>query len=303
MDALDLKIVQELDKNSRDSFGAIGVRLGASARTVQRRVLNMVRIGFIRSFEVTVDPTSLDLGEAVCDIQLKTNATNDDVRNRLLRIPSVHEVISLAGGNFVAYVYYRDSGELENILDRLNVTEGVADVQYELNPRTSGQIPEMSRQSWLLIHLLNHKARREFGDVSKEAGLSARTVQRNVKWLTSNSLIRFGVDVDVSRAENLFVYVLVVRVQPGTAKLKVLAEARNSVNSIWRELKSVNPYTFILLLHAAQTTQLERHVEKLRLLAGVAGVRVLFIIGDMRNTQLADSLIAERAGRGMGRKG
>jgi len=297
MDPVDLKIVQQLDRNCRESFGFIGGVVGVPARTVQRRVAKMLRIGFIRSFEVMVDPASLDLGEAVCDIQVTVDAKKEEVRNRLLKIPNVTEVISLAGGSFVVYLVYRDSGDLENVLSRLTGTAGVSDVQYELNPRTGERSPRLSRQSWVLIHNLNHQARRESADIAAEVGLSPRSVQRNIKWLSDTASVRFGVDVDLSKAQDLFIYVLVVRLQLGIAKLKILEQVRNSVASVWRELRTVNPHTLIVVLYAERTAELERDVETVRLVRGVAGVRILMITGDRRNGQFIDSKFAEMAGK------
>jgi DNA-binding Lrp family transcriptional regulator len=297
MEPIDLKIVQVLDRNCRDSFSHVGSILDVTPRTVQRRVTRMLETGFIRSFEVMVDQSSLDLAEAVCDIKVKSNARNEDVRNRLLKIPNVNEVISLAGGTFVSYLHYRDSAELESILSRLGATVGVADVQYELSPRNREQPPRLSRQSWLLIHALNHKARREFADVAAEVGLSSRTVQRNIQWLRTTAAVRFGVDIDVSKAQELFIYVLVVRLQLGMAKSKLLEHLRNVVSNAWRELRTVNPHTIILLFYAKKTAEIERDVETVRLVNGVAGVRVLIITSDRRNTSLVDSRIAEKAGK------
>jgi Lrp/AsnC family leucine-responsive transcriptional regulator len=297
MDPLDLKIVQQLDRNCRDSFALIGGIVGVSARTAQRRVARMLRTGFIRSFEVIVDPSDLDLGEAVCDIQVKADVKKEEVRNRLLKIPNANEVISLAGGSFVVYINYRDSEDLESLLSRLSSTAGVADVQYELNPRAGEKSPRLSRQSWALIQSLNHRARRESANIAVEVGLSARTVQRNIKWLSDTTAVRFGVDVDLSKAQDLFIYVLVVRLQLGIAKLKTLEQMRNMVGNVWRELRTVNPHTLILVLYAERTAELERDVETIRLVNGVAGVRVLIITGDKRNSQLLDSMVVERAGR------
>lgn len=297
MDPLDLKIVHQLDRNCRDSFAFIGGIVGVSSRTVQRRVARMLRTGFLRSFEIILDPSALDLGEAVCDIQVKADVKKEEVRKRLFKIANVSEVISLAGGSFVVYVNYRDSGDLEGVLSRLSATAGVADVQYELNPRTGEKSPRLSRQSWAIIQSLNHRARRESTDVAAEAGLSGRTVQRNIKWLSDTNAVRFGVDVDLSKAQDLFIYVLVVRLQLGVAKVRILEQVRDIVGNVWRELRTVNPHTLILVLYAERTAELERDVETIRLLSGVVGVRVLMITGDTRNSQLLDFKVAERAGR------
>lgn len=295
MDTVDFRIVQLLDRDSRESFAGIAGELSLTPRTVHRRVMKMVETGFIRGFDVLVEPSSLDLGEAVCDVQIKANAKKEEVRKKMLEIPNLNEIITLVGDSFVVYTYYRDSVELESILTRLSATLGVADVQYEVNPRTGVQTSKLSRQSWLLIHSLNHRSRREVIDIAQEVGLSARTVHRNLRWLEKVSVVRFGVDVDVSKAADLFIYVLVIRLQIGVAKTKTLERIRRTVATVWRELRTVNPYTIILLLYARQTMELERDVESVRLANGVTGVRVLIITGDTRNTSVMDARIAAKA--------
>lgn len=295
MDAFDFRIVQLLDRNSRESFARIAGAVGLTSRTVQRRVARMVETGFIRGFDVVVEPSSLDLGEAVCDVQIKANAKKEEVRKRMLEIPNLNEIITLVGDSFVVYAYYRDSVELESILTRISATVGVADVQYEVNPRTGEQASKLSRQSWLLIDSLNHRSRREMVDISQQLGLSTRTVQRNLRWLEKNCPVRFGVDVDVSKAADLLIYVLVIRLQIGVAKTKTLERIQRTVATVWRELRTINPHTIILLLYARQTMELEKDVETVRLANGVTGVRVLMITGDTRNASVMDAKIAAKA--------
>ena len=257
--------------------------------------MRMVETGFIRGFDVIVEPSSLDLGEAVCDVQIKANAKKEEVRRRMLEIPNLNEIITLVGDSFVVYVYYRDPVDLESILTRMSATPGVADVQYEVNPRTGEQAPSLSRQSWLIVHSLNHRSRREMVDIARELGLSARTVQRNLRWLERRGAVRFGVDVDVSKAADLLIYVLVIRLQIGVAKTKTLERIRRAVSTVWRELRTVNPHTIILLLYARQTMELERDVETVRLANGVTGIRVLMITGDTRNASVMDARVAAKA--------
>ena len=295
MDGFDFRIVQLLDRNSRESFARIAGAVGLTSRTVQRRVARMVETGFIRGFDVMVEPSSLDLGEAVCDVQIKANAKKEEVRKRMLEIPNLNEIITLVGDSFVVYACYRDSVELESILTRISATVGVADIQYEVNPRTGKQASKLSRQSWLLIHSLNHRSRREMVDISQELGLSTRTVQRNLRWLEKNGAVRFGVDVDVSKAADLLIYVLVIRLQIGVAKTKTLERIQRTVATVWRELRTINPHTIILLLYARQTMELEKDVETVRLANGVTGVRVLMITGDTRNASVMDARIAAKA--------
>ena len=295
MDPIDFKIVQELDSNSRDSFSKIAHACGIAPRTVHRRVVNMQRSGFIRSFDTILEPSTLDFGEAICDVQIQLSATSEEVRNRIQKLPNVNEIITLVGGTSVVYVYYRNPAELESVLAQISETPGVADVQYELSPRAEEQSNKLSRQSWLLVRSLNHNSRRELVSIAREAGLSPRTVQRQIRWLQSTHAVRFGVDIDVSKAADLLIYVLVVRLQLGIAKHKILEQLRREIPTVWRELRTVNPHSIIVLLYARRTSELERDVEKARLVKSVAGIRLLIVTGDRENTSLVDSRIAEKA--------
>ena len=60
MDNLDLRILCELQKNSRAPYRNIGNSLNISANTVNIRVERMLQEGVIESFVLEVDPTQFN---------------------------------------------------------------------------------------------------------------------------------------------------------------------------------------------------------------------------------------------------
>ncbi len=206
MDSTDFRIIDRLDQNSRASYPAVARCLGLASRTVQKRVAKMERSRLIRSFETFLDPSILGLHQAVCDVVAKSSSKNEEVRKALFRIPHVTEILTLAGGAFMVHLYYHTSSELRNTLTRINQTQGVADVQYEVAPwsRLHTGI-RLTQTSLLILTNLSHNARKDLTTISKETGVSTRTVQRQLRWFHGQELFRFGLDINPSKVPQALV--------------------------------------------------------------------------------------------------
>ena len=287
MDPIDLQIVSELDLDGRQSFAMVARTLRLTRRTVQRRVAKMVESGFITSFEVLFDLSQLGLADAVCNVRVRASYGSDSVRERLVRIPGVTEVLTFVGGVLVAQLAYSDREELEEILARVGAVEGVADIDYETGPKTSPSV-HLTRSDWRLVRSLNHNARKEIIEVARDLSVSPRTVQRRLRFLESRGALRFGLQVDVSSAKDLFPYLLLVQLQPGISKPKTYARLRQLVPRVWRDMKTVNPFLLTLASHAVRLSDLERDAELLRMVPGVRGVSILFNTSDLSNSEWLD---------------
>ncbi len=296
MDSTDFRIIDRLDQNSRASYPAVARCLGLASRTVQKRVAKMERSRLIRSFETFLDPSILGLHQAVCDVVAKSSSKNEEVRKALFRIPHVTEILTLAGGAFMVHLYYHTSSELRNTLTRINQTQGVADVQYEVAPwsRLHTGI-RLTQTSLLILTNLSHNARKDLTTISKETGVSTRTVQRQLRWFHGQEFVRFGLDIDLSKVSKAFVYAALIRLKPDTAKQQILIIIKRTVRNVWRELPTMNPFTAMLWLHAASGNDLERDVEAIRLTPGVSNVRIMMVTSDQRKSDFLDAILRERS--------
>ena len=295
MDSIDLQIVSELDLNSRQSFAKVARTLRLTRRTVQRRVGKMVESGFIRSFEVLFDLSQLGLADAVCNVRVKSSSGSESVREKLVRTPGVTEVLTFIGGVIVAQIAYSDREELEDILRRIGTVEGVVDIDYETGPKMSAGVP-LTQSDWKLVRSLNHNARKEMVEIARELSVSPRTVQRRLGFLEKKGALRFGLQIDVSSAKDLFPYLLLVQLQPGISKPKTYDRVRQLVPRVWRSMKTVNPFLLTLASHAVKLSDLERDVESLRMMPGVRGVTVLFNSSDVSNSAWLDELLHRASG-------
>ncbi len=292
MDTIDLRIVSELDLDSRASFAKIAERLSLTRRTVQRRVARLIENGFIRSFEVLFDHEALGFAQAVCNLRVRSNSELNPVRERLLKARGVTEVLTFIGGVIVTYISYGNQDQLEEILLEIGLIPGVADLDYEVSPKTEPPV-RLDRSDWEIVRELNHQARRETVEVAKAMGVSSRTVQRRLQFLANKGLLRFGVQVDISKAKDLFPYILMIRLQPGSSKSKILGSVKHAVPNVWRTLRSVDPFLLTLASSAERLSDLDRDVESIRTTPGGQAVSVLFNTSDSVNEGWLDSAIRD----------
>jgi len=264
MDALDLRILECLDRNARGSYSEVAKELNVTPRSVQRRVSRMAQSGFIRSFEAVLETSAAGLAEATCDVYVQSDAPITEVRKRLLEIPGLDQILTLVGGTLVSYIHYGTREELEDTLTQVGNTPGVADIHYELGPQSNTGNWSLSKSDWRIINALNHRARKEAVEISKHVGLSSKTIRSRINELIKRRAVKFGVDVNLSKAKDLFLYMLVVRLKQGTSKDQTTTRIRKNVPTIWREIRCINPFVVIFSLFAERLADLERDVEAVR---------------------------------------
>ena len=102
MDRLDLRILDELQRNGRLSLTELGERIGLSTSPCAERVRRLERKGVITGYHARVDPVVLGRGLLVfVEITLASKSASvfETVRRELSHMPEVMEC-HLVAGNF-----------------------------------------------------------------------------------------------------------------------------------------------------------------------------------------------------------
>jgi len=121
MDELDKKIIEMLEKNSRESFLNISKTLKVSEGTIRKRVKNLLKKGVIERFTLKLKR------EVAAIIGLETNPSvkTEDIIKRLqkLKINTIYEV----AGRFdvVCMIEVETMEDMNNLLEAIRATEGV----------------------------------------------------------------------------------------------------------------------------------------------------------------------------------
>lgn len=126
LDALDVRIIKELQVNGRESFTNIAKRLGVSDGTVRYRTERMMRSGYLQ-ISASVDPLyHEETLTALVGLNLDHPA-NRPLMERIAEIPGVQSVINVTGRyDLVVEVYTTSRKALRRFLvDELSDIGGV----------------------------------------------------------------------------------------------------------------------------------------------------------------------------------
>ncbi len=127
MDAIDQQIVALLRENARRSFQDIGGRVALSAPAVKRRVDRLEADGVIRGYAAVVDPAALGWPtHAMVFLFCEGRMSAGEVRRAAAKHPEVEAAYTVAGeASAILHVRARDTGHLEETLERIRDTEGI----------------------------------------------------------------------------------------------------------------------------------------------------------------------------------
>jgi len=128
LDDLDRKIIAQLLQNGRESFAALGQRVGLSTAATKRRVDRLRQEGVIRRFTTEIEPAALGWTiEAFVELYCEGRVPPDGMRALALSIPEVSEAYTVTGeADGILLVRASDAAHFERILGVIRNHPGVS---------------------------------------------------------------------------------------------------------------------------------------------------------------------------------
>ncbi len=128
LDNLDIKILTQLQSDSRKSYQEIARHCLTSVPTIKSRVDRLLELGIIRKFTLDIDHSKLGIAEAILIINAKPLAVNR-IAEELLKLEEIKELYITSDSD--AAIVSRIAGDMQHILaiqDRINLTD-VSDIR------------------------------------------------------------------------------------------------------------------------------------------------------------------------------
>ena len=128
LDDLDHKILARLIENGRESFAALGQRIGLSTAATKRRVDRLRHEGVIRRFTADIEPAALGWTiEAFVELYCEGRVPPDGMRALARSIPEVSEAYTVTGeADGVLLVRASDAAHFEKVLGIIRNHPGVS---------------------------------------------------------------------------------------------------------------------------------------------------------------------------------
>ena len=137
LDAVDLRLLAELEANARLTNAALAARAGIAESTCTQRLRALRASGAIRRFRADVDPAALGLTmQAVIKVRLASH-NRDHVhafRDKLPGIPNVLTIFHVAGADdYLLHVAVDSAAALRDlVLEHITVHPGVRHTETQL---------------------------------------------------------------------------------------------------------------------------------------------------------------------------
>jgi DNA-binding Lrp family transcriptional regulator len=128
LDDLDRKIIAHLMENGRESFAALGQRVGLSTAATKRRVDRLRQEGVIRRFTAEIEPAALGWTiEAFVELYCEGRVPPDRMRELVRTIPEVVEAWTVTGeSDGIVLVRATDAAHFEKVLGLIRTHPGVS---------------------------------------------------------------------------------------------------------------------------------------------------------------------------------
>ena len=146
LDAIDLKILRELQRDGRMTNVELAERVGISAPPCLRRVRALEEEGVIRGYHADLDPSKLGFAITVfAMVSLKSQAEEDlrAFETHMRSLPEVRECHMLNGEiDFILKIVSKDLQSFQEFLtSKLTPAPNVASVKTSLTIRTAKHEP------------------------------------------------------------------------------------------------------------------------------------------------------------------
>lgn len=122
VDVLDLKIITQLEQNSRASYVDIGKQIGLSPSSVRERIQKLEDASVIQGYKLQLNNQKLGYGLEVFILFKLFSGKLQLFCDQLKDFPEIHEVFRITGPqNIIMNVVLVDQLHLQQFIDRLLV--------------------------------------------------------------------------------------------------------------------------------------------------------------------------------------
>ena len=134
LDAIDCKILIELQKDGRESASNIAEKIKVSVPTITERIRKLQDSGVITGFQAVVDPTSIGLDvAAIITVISGSSQYYKEVTLAAEETPEVVQCFSTTGnGSHTLLVTTKNSNTLEELLRKIQSWPGVTRTETQI---------------------------------------------------------------------------------------------------------------------------------------------------------------------------
>lgn len=262
MDSLDLKILNRLLDNCRESDRQIGNQIGISGAAVKSRIKKMQKNKVIENFALKIEPSVLGYNV------LYIVTSGQDIDSILKQVELVGEpffVVPCVGGITVcAIVVKQDVKQKIELAKRLMSQVRILSIFEAKNVGIRSDLTKTDLE--IISHLLKNP-RLRIDELAKRTGFSTKTVTRSLKKLQKDKAIQFTLIYNPEKFDPYIPFAVLAWVDKNPAQ--VLGQLKNQFSPFFLQKPFIAKNQIVLFFFSEDIFELDDITQQVRKVAGI----------------------------------
>ena len=262
MDNLDMKILNRLLNNCRESSRQIGIELGISGGAVKKRIQKMEEKKVIEKFFIKVEPPVLGNGVLYFVV---SGENIDEILEQISLVGEPYFVAPCIGGITVCSIVIKDNPEEKiELANKLMKDVRVLSIFEAESP---GYDSDFTKTDFEILEELIKDPRQKIEKIASNTSMSAKTITRCIEKLQKNDGIQFTLVYDPKKIDEFIPHAILAWIEGD------LKETLNEMNKIFSESYLQIPFIaknqIVLLMYSENIFKMDELTQKVRTIKNV----------------------------------
>jgi len=265
LDNLDIKILSRLLNNCRESDRNIGKELGISGGAVRARIKKMEESKMIEKFTIKVEPPILGFGV------LYIVVSGQNINEILEQISLVGEpffVVPCVGGLIVCGIVVKEN--IEQKIKLANKLLKDVRVLSIFEAENLGANSNLTKTDLEILEQLIKEPMKKIESISKDSGLSTKTVTRSIDKLNENESIQFTVIYDPIKIQGFIPHGILAWID-GDLK-EILKKMNEEFHDSFMQTPFIAKNQIVLFMYSNDIFGIDELTQRVRNMEGVKSV-------------------------------
>jgi len=262
MDNLDMKILNRLLNNCRESSRQIGIELGISGGAVKKRIQKMEEEKVIEKFFIKVEPPVLGNGVLYFVV---SGENVDEILEQISLVGEPYFVAPCIGGITVCSIVIKDNPEEKiELANKLMKDVRVLSIFEAESP---GYDSDFTKTDFEILEELIKDPRQKIEKIASNTSMSTKTITRCIEKLQKNDGIQFTLVYDPKKIDEFIPHAILAWIEGD------LKETLNEMNKIFSESYLQIPFIaknqIVLLMYSENIFKMDELTQKVRTIKNV----------------------------------
>ena len=262
MDNLDMKILNRLLNNCRESSRQIGIELGISGGAVKKRIQKMEEKKVIEKFFIKVEPPVLGNGVLYFVV---SGENIDEILEQISLVGEPYFVAPCIGGITVCSIVIKDNPEEKiELANKLMKDVRVLSIFEAESP---GYDSNFTKTDFEIMEELIKDPKQKIEKIASNTSMSTKTITRCIEKLQKNDGIQFTLVYDPKKIDEFIPHAILTWIEGD------LEETLNEMNKIFSESYLQIPFIaknqIVLLMYSENIFKMDELTQKVRTIKNV----------------------------------